>query len=317
MKKAYFAVLIFAVLLSSCSKKNNNQQPDPKSVAEAMIKALMEGDEQDQTKADLMREYVVALDSFALAIPIIGNDTEADWASDKVHKMAQEVLGENCGYDEMLAKTCLMQSYVAYGMSYYSAILCNTYDTNMAHYVMATINRADSLYVALGQEQFDNLDLQCAMQFGSLMDLQMLQVMQNTVLEKQGEKAVFDKEAFGISQKIHKMVETLMADNQYSEDDIARFATILEGSAFFMTIAPYSNAFATSAQTVDRNKSAITAMANFFDEQSAPLKKAMEEHKTITPISDDDFISYLNTSIKYKSLLLNILTQEIRALQKK
>jgi hypothetical protein len=39
----------------------------------------------------IVLDYVNALDSFALAMPIVGGDTESTWATDTVHTMAQRI----------------------------------------------------------------------------------------------------------------------------------------------------------------------------------------------------------------------------------
>ena len=45
----------------------------------------------DSAQKIIVQDYVNALDSFALAMPIIGGDTESTWAADTVHVMAKRV----------------------------------------------------------------------------------------------------------------------------------------------------------------------------------------------------------------------------------
>ena len=71
----------------------------------------------DSAQKMIVQDYVNALDSFALAMPIVGGDAESTWAADTVHVMAKRVKEGQRAFLESMSEIYQMQNYIAYGMS--------------------------------------------------------------------------------------------------------------------------------------------------------------------------------------------------------
>ena len=70
----------------------------------------------ESVQKSIVLDYVNAIDSFALAMPIVGNDTESTWAADTVHTMTQRVREGQQSFLKNMVDIYQMHSYIAYGM---------------------------------------------------------------------------------------------------------------------------------------------------------------------------------------------------------
>ena len=116
-------VLIVSLGIASLGFANKQESSLRKSVTVDWLTL------SDSTQKRIVRDYVNALDSFALAMPILGSDTESTWAADTVHMMTQRVREEQRSFLENMADVYKIHSYIAYGMSYFNAIIGLPHDT--------------------------------------------------------------------------------------------------------------------------------------------------------------------------------------------
>ena len=62
------------------------------------------------TQKKIVQDYVYALDSFAIAMPIVGGDAESTWAADTVHVMAKRVKEGQRAFLESMSEIYQMQN---------------------------------------------------------------------------------------------------------------------------------------------------------------------------------------------------------------
>ena len=104
-------LLLLGVICMSCNTKSQEQSGDRYTGLNSEI------------EKEICSKHINALDSFAMVMPKIGGDTESTWAADTIHAMATSLLNENSDYNKTIAGVYLMQSYTAYGLAYFNAVI--------------------------------------------------------------------------------------------------------------------------------------------------------------------------------------------------
>ena len=126
------------------------------------------------TQKQIVQEYVNALDSFALAMPIVGGDTESTWAADTIHTMAQEVREKQHPFLENMADIYQIHNYIAYGMSYFNAIIGLPHDTTkLCNFVLKDmLASSDFLHQTIIADDYKNNKTWNVLRFESILNMQ-------------------------------------------------------------------------------------------------------------------------------------------------
>ena len=129
----------------------------------------------DSAQKIIVQDYLNALDSFALAMPIIGGDTESTWAADTVHVMAKRVKEGQRSFLESMADIYLMQSYIAYGISYFNAVVGLPHDTQkLCSYVLKDmLASSDSLNQTIIADDYKSVKTWNVIRFESILNMQL------------------------------------------------------------------------------------------------------------------------------------------------
>lgn len=286
-------ILSASALLSSCNNKSKN----------------------DYSESEIIRTYAEAVDAFAKSMPGVGGDTESYWAADTIHQIAANVLKGKYNYNESLAKIYYMQHLSAYGMCYFSGIMCKERSMEEADEILGMVSATDSVYQILSKENFS--DFRKIQDFGflSLYHLQMFLHVQNAIQMAENKGPVYDEGSYRSSFYCMKILESLRQQGIYTEADINKFSSQLEGTVFFNTICPMILAFSPSESAFNANKARLMEAANFYDENAAPIYNAIKvSNSIIPPLSDSEYKAFVKKSTQYKAMLLNMAAEEMKAI---
>ena len=127
------------------------------------------------TQKKIVQDYVYALDSFAIAMPIVGGDAESTWAADTVHVMAKRVKEGQRAFLESMSEIYQMQNYIAYGMSYRIATIGLALDTSkLCNYVLSNmLASSDSLHQAIIADDYKSIKTWNIIRFESILNMQL------------------------------------------------------------------------------------------------------------------------------------------------
>lgn len=297
MKKLIFISLHILFMLCSCTAQNPNS-------------ATMAEDKE------LIKTYVNALDSFAMAMPIIGGDTESYWAADTVHCMAKDILAGNYDYQKSMTKIYQIQDYIAYGMTYFSAIVSVYREPELANFALSMIQTSDSLYSVIENEDYQKLS--SIMEYGclSLFNMQLFAHFQNSLNKANNEKPIFNEDAFGASLQSLEIMTALNEKFTYTDNDLKKISATLENADFFKAIFPLTQRFATSEEEFNIHLNLILEAARFFDEYANPIRRAYRAGEEVKPMSDEQYKDYFKKATMYKVAILRMTTDEIKKMKR-
>jgi len=264
------------------------------------------------TQKSVIQDYVNALDSFALAMPIVGGDTESMWAVDTIHTMARQVREGQRSFLENMVDIYQMHSYIAYGLSYFNATIGLSHDTTkLCNFVLKDmLASADSLHQAIIADDYKNIKTWNVLRFESILNMQIF----NTLNGMNNQPTYTDSD-LGYSVRCELIIDSLINRRQLTDKEIYQVSCFLESSSFFKMIVPLIILFDGSSGLVTKNKDYITEVAHYFDARTNSVFDFYHVSKEIQYLSDKDFEEYMLKATRYKADLLRIATRGILSLK--
>ena len=266
----------------------------------------------ESVQKSIVLDYVNAIDSFALAMPIVGSDTESTWAADTVHTMTQRVREGQQSFLKNMVDIYQMHSCIAYGMSYFNAIIGIPQDTmKLCNFVLRDmLASSDSLYQVIIADDYSSIKNWNVLRFESILNMQLF----NTLNGMNNQPTYTDPD-LRYSVRCEMIIDSLISKGQLTDKEIFQVSCFLESSSFFKMIVPLIILFDGSSGLVMKNKDYITAAAHYFDTRTNPVFDYFYDGKEIQYFNDKEFEEYVLKATRYKVELLRIATQELLAMK--
>ncbi|MCQ2110842.1 MAG: hypothetical protein MJY79_05040 [Bacteroidaceae bacterium] len=267
------------------------------------------------SETDAYRMYVETLDSFANAVPVIGNDSVSIWASTHVHRMAADIRENQYELPELMARVARMQDYAAYGMSYVSASIGTYADGKACADALSIISRSDSLFSAIGSEGFNNQNRLMDYSFTSYYHMQLFLHLLDLILPKEHRTLIYDDSNFGFSLKCINSIKNMQMARLYTDQELMRLIVAVENVAFFNTVSPLTMAFASSQRMFEHNRGVIQKTADFFDHYAGQVFDSPATSEVLQ-MTDSQYAEFFSKSMAYRCLLLRIASTEVTLMKK-
>lgn len=309
VRKEKTKIIIILTLLNVITITWANHKPPMQKILESDLLTL-----PALVQNIIINDYINALDSFSQGMPIIGGDTESTWAADTVHTMVQRVKEGHQSFLKNMADIYQMHSYIAYGMSYYNAIIGLPHDTTkLCNFVLKDmLASSDSLHQAIIANDYKNIKTWNDLRFESILNMQLF----NTLNGMNNQPTYTDSD-LGYSVRCEMIIDSLINKGQLTDKEIFQTSCFLESTSFFKMIVPLIILFDGSSGFVVKNKDYITEAALYFDEKANHVFDYYYDGKEIQYLSDKKFEDYLLKATRYKANLLRIATQELLAMKEK
>ena len=268
----------------------------------------------DSAQKMIVQDYVNALDSFALAMPIVGGDTESTWAADTVHVMAKRVKEGKRSFLESMNDIYQMQNYIAYGMSYRIATIGFAHDTSkLSNYVVRDmLASSDSLHQAIIADDYKSVKTWNVIRFESILNMQLFYTLNGMNCQPQ-----YEDRDLNYSVLCQMALDSITCKGQLTDKELFQASCFLESTAFFKVIVQLIILFDSSSGFVEKHKDYITEAAHYFDAKANPVFSLAYDGKEMQFLSDKEFEDYLVKATRYKAGLLRIATQEMLAMKER
>ena len=266
------------------------------------------------TQKKIVQDYVYALDSFAIAMPIVGGDTESTWAADTVHVMAKRVKEGQRAFLESINEIYQMQNYIAYGMSYFNAVVGLPHDTTkLCNYVLRDmLASSDSLYQAIIADDYKSVKTWNVIRFESILNMQLFYTLNGMNSQPQ-----YEDRDLNYSVLCQMALDSITCKGQLTDKELFHASCFLESTAFFKMIVLLIILFDDSMGFVEKHKDYITEAALYFDSKANPVFSLTYDGKDMPFLNDKEFEDYLVKATRYKASLLRIATQEMLAMKER
>ncbi|MBO5538086.1 MAG: hypothetical protein J5971_03470 [Prevotella sp.] len=262
----------------------------------------------------IVQDYVNALDSFALAMPIVGGDAESTWAADTIHVMTKRVKEGQRAFLESMSEIYQMQNYIAYGMSYRIATIGLAHDTSrLCSYVLKDmLASSDSLNQAIIADDYKSVKTWNVIRFDSILNMQLFYTLNGMNCQPQ-----YEDRDLNYSVLCQMALDSITCKGQLTDKELFQASCFLESTAFFKMIVPLIILFDSSSGFVEKHKDYITEAAHYFDAKANPVFSLAYDGKDMPFLNDKEFEDYLVMATRYKASLLRIATQEMLAMKER
>lgn len=258
---------------------------------------------------NVIMPYAEAFNEVAKVSPIIGGDTETDWAASQIDSIYQELKSNKMSLLEKSANIHKMQSYMAYGISYFLSVAGSYQEPNAANAVHDICYNTDSLFNELQKAQYKNYEDINFLSWISLCYYNTYFQLYNAVM---GE--VYNPQRHMASMVNILKEEAILYESLDDKGHAYRLFKIIEQSAFFMTMCPLIQSLQFKEHYYQTQDS-INSYAHWFDAHTQPIEIKIRENKIadIQYISDAEFYDFMVEATKRKVDMLKIFKQTIES----
>lgn len=259
---------------------------------------------------EIVQNYVSALDSFAQAMPIVGNDSESIWAADTVHIMAQRVKKGKNSFLRNMADIYHMQNFIGYGMAYFNALIGFANDSSgLCDYTLHRILAVgDSLHRGVVADGFKNMNKWNHLQLESVLNMGLFHKLYLMNCYPDIKDDDFAYCAWNVM-----VMDSINKKRIFTDKEMFQVSAIIESVSFFKMIVPLITMLDGTSGIAEKKKNYVIEVAHYFDSNSMPVYTYLNDGKKPKLLGDKEFEAYMLKSTRYKTELLRIVTQEMLA----
>ena len=244
--------------------------------------------------------------------PRVSDDTEAQWAAEQADSIGNALLqSNNLSNGEQLAHLYEMENMIAYGMSYFSAIIGSHSNPEASHEALAMVNYSKADLDSVRLAGFNNpkaivaYELSTYQNFGLFMEL-------GTQYADDGPQFVTNN--MNMQQRnaaLCRFFFTHMKD----ETRAYRYSVIVNNTTFFMTFCPLCFWLA-GTDFQQQNQEEYIAIGGWFDGKMSAINDCTDttELANLPHISLETYSADLKKAAEYKTKLINLLRNGILAM---
>lgn len=294
-------VSLAMLIMQSCSAKNNIGN---ESTSNSIL--TFDGNYHE----DIIKPEVEAWKKVAgLIYPRVCDDTETEWAAALADSLGNDLLNKpNLPVGEQIARLYEIQNIIAYGMTYFSAIIgSHTHpeaSEDALRIVRNTYSDMDSLKSAKYQdaELLTRFEINSYYNYGLFMELgvpyaeETPQYVRNNQQMQQYNYAL-------VSQLFTKIGDITQA---------YRYSYIVNNTTFFMTFCPITFLL-TGPEFQQKHQDEYIKIGGYFDSMLSPVKDMVVEDRAseLSIITTDEFSKILRESSKARTSIINLLATGI------
>lgn len=244
--------------------------------------------------------------------PRVSDDTEAQWAAAQADSIGNALLqSPNLSNGEQLARLYNMENMIAYGMTYFSAIICSHSNPDASQEALNMVNSSKANLDSVRVAGFDNpkalvaYELSTYENFGFFMEL--------------GTQYADGEPQFVTSnmnmQQRNAAICHLLFTHMKDESQAYRYSTIVNNTTFFMTFCPLSFWLA-GIDFQQQKLEEYTTIGEWFDAKMSVFNDCTDETDlaALPQISLETYSADLKKAAEYKAKLILLLHDGILAM---
>lgn len=245
--------------------------------------------------------------------PRVCDDTETKWAAELVDSLGNDLLKRNdLPIGEQIARLYEIQDIIAYGMSYFSAVIASHTNPEASEEALKMISNTYTDMDSLRSVNYEVADLLTRFEvttyynFGLFMELGVPyggdtpQYVTNNQQMQQYNYAL-------ISQLFTKLPDKTQS---------YRYSYIVNNTTFFMTFCPITFLLA-GPDFQQKYQTEYIKIGGYFDSLLSPVKDKIVDNKTSTlPIlTEEDFSKILRESSSSRTIIIDLLATGISTIK--
>lgn len=259
---------------------------------------------------DIIKPEVEAWKKVAgLIYPRVCDDTETQWAAALADSLSKELLNRpNLSAGEQIARLYEIQDIIAYGMSYFSAIIGSHAHPEASEDALRIVKNTYSDLDSLKSVKFDDAELLTRFEINSYYNYGLFMELGIPYDEKTPQYVINNQQMQQYNYALVSQLFTKIGDKTQSY----RYSYIVNNTTFFMTFCPITFLLAGSEFQQEYQDEYIK-IGGYFDSMLSPIKDIVVADKTseLSIITTDEFSKILKESSKARTSIVNLLATGI------
>ena len=294
-------LIIITIFYVSCSGASNTSEVD---------NALAYDGDFHQ---EIIKPQVEAWQKVAkITYPRVSDDTEADWAAHVADSIGNAILAEpSLSNGEQLARLYNMENVIAYGMTYFSAIISSHSNPDASKDALAIIRTSYKDFDTLRLTGFDNpksiidYEISTYRNFGLFMELGS---------QYEAGEPQFVMNNFNM-QKRNVAICHFFFTHMKDEVQAYRYSEIVNNTTYFMTFCPLCFWLAGN-EFQERNQNEYLIIGEWFDKKMQIINNCNDETElsSLPEITIEKYSTELKKATDYKVKLIQLLYKGIMSI---
>lgn len=308
MKRIFFIyclAVLTMILTQSCSAKSSESH----SAENTSFLAFNGNYHEEIIKPELQSWLKVA----KVMYPRVCDDTETQWAASLVDSLGNDLMKrDDLPVGEQIARLYEIQDIVAYGMSYFGAVIGSYTNPQASADAMNIIRDTKADMDSLKTVNYEAPELLTRFEgatyynFGLFLELAFHhgEDLPDYVIDNQQ-----------MQQRNYAMISQLFKQLK-DKTQAYRYSYIVNNTTFFMTFCPMTYLLATP-DFQEKHMNEYIEMGGYFDSLFSPVKDKMtgNQASTLPILTDDEFSKILRESSRIRTIMIDLLANGISTLK--
>ena len=294
-------LIIITIFYVSCSGASNTSEID---------NALAYDGDFHQ---EIIKPQVEAWQKVAkIMYPRVSDDTEADWAAHVADSIGNAILAEpSLSNGEQLARLYNMENVIAYGMTYFSAIISSYSNPDASQEALATVTTSFNEFDSLRVVGFDSPKHQIDYQLSTYRNFGLFMELGSQYADGEPQ---FVTNNLNMQQRNAALCQ-LFLTHLKNETQAYRYSEIVNNTTYFMTFCPLCFWLAGNEfQELHQNEYLV--IGEWFDKKLLIINNCNDETElsSLPEITLEKYSTELKKATDYKVQLIQLLYKGIMSI---
>lgn len=259
---------------------------------------------------DIIKPEVEAWKKVAgLIYPRVCDDTETQWAAALADSLGNDLLNKpNLPVGEQIARLYEIQDIIAYGMTYFSAIIGSHTHPEASEDALRIVRNTYSDIDSLKSVKYDDAELLTRFEINSYYNFGLFMELGVPYDEEIPQYVINNQQ---MQQYNYALVSQLFA-KLWDKTQSYRYSYIVNNTTFFMTFCPITFLLAGS-EFQQQHQDEYIKIGGYFDSILSPVKDMVVEDRVseLSIITTEEFSKILRESSKARTSIINLMATGI------
>ena len=301
----YCMVVLSMLLTQSCSAKSSENTD-----AENITFLAFNGNYHEEIiKPELKSWLKVA----KVMYPLVCDDTETQWAAALVDSLGNDLLKKpELPVGEQIARLYEIQDIIAYGMSYFAAIIGSHTHPDASEEALRIISNTYADMDSLKMVKYDVAEMLTKFEVTAYYNFGLFMELNVPYGEDIPQYVINNQQMQQYNHALISQLFTQLSDKTQSY----RYSCIVNNTTFFMTFCPITFLLA-GPDFQQKYQNEYIKIGGNFDSMLSPVKNKIVENKTasLPIITDEEFSKIIKESSIARAIIIDLLATGISTIK--
>lgn len=245
--------------------------------------------------------------------PRVCDDTETQWAAELVDSLGNDLLKRNdLLIGEQIARLYEIQDIIAYGMSYFAAVIGSHTHPEASEEALSIISNTYTDMDSLKRVKYDVADMLTRFEISTYYNFGLFMELGISYGEDTPHYIINNKQMQEYNYALISQLFTQLTDKTQSY----RYSYIVNNTTFFMTFCPITFLL-TGPEFQQKYQTEYIKIGGYFDSLLSPIKEKIiaNEASTLPLLTEAEFSKILRESSSARTIIIDLLATGISTIK--